>query len=160
MLEEIGSADNAGPWLDNAIATKKTIMGFGHRASTVKEPHASVLPELDEAALSGLVGRIPNPSPCPSWRRGRIGNPSYARGGLMVPTSVSLLQKLRRPEHGEAWAEFVELYTPLMLAWARKLGLQDADATDLVQNVFVLLLRKMPEFVYDPSKSFRGWLRT
>lgn len=78
----------------------------------------------------------------------------------MVTTPVSLLQKLSRPENGEAWGEFVELYTPLMLAWAKRLGLQDADATDLVQDVFVLLLRKMPEFVYDPSKSFRGWLRT
>jgi RNA polymerase sigma-70 factor (ECF subfamily) len=77
----------------------------------------------------------------------------------MITTSVSLLQKLRRPEDGQAWEEFVGLYTPLMLAWARKLGLQDADAADLVQNVFVLLLRKMPEFVYDPGKSFRGWLR-
>jgi RNA polymerase sigma-70 factor (ECF subfamily) len=78
----------------------------------------------------------------------------------MITTPVSLLQKLRRPEDGRAWEEFVELYTPLLLAWARKLGLQDADATDLVQNVFVLLLRKMPEFVYDPGKSFRAWLRT
>jgi RNA polymerase sigma-70 factor (ECF subfamily) len=78
----------------------------------------------------------------------------------MVTTPVSLLQKLRRPEDGQAWGEFVELYTPLLLAWARKLGLQDADATDLVQDVFVLLLRKMPGFVYDPSRSFRGWLRT
>src|SRR6202142_1291417 len=31
MLDEIGSPENAKAWLENAIATKKKIMGFGHR---------------------------------------------------------------------------------------------------------------------------------
>src|SRR5262249_51229969 len=38
--------------------------------------------------------------------------------------------------------------------------LQEADAGDLVQEVFALLVRKMPEFRYDRDKSFRAWLRT
>lgn len=52
MLEEIGGADNAGPWLDNAIATKKKIMGFGHRVYKVKDPRATVLQELAEEAFA------------------------------------------------------------------------------------------------------------
>jgi RNA polymerase sigma-70 factor (ECF subfamily) len=42
----------------------------------------------------------------------------------------------------------------------RRLGLQPADAADLVQEVFAVLVRKLPEFRYDRQKSFRGWLRT
>jgi RNA polymerase sigma-70 factor (ECF subfamily) len=78
----------------------------------------------------------------------------------MVTTSASLLDRLRRPDDAEAWTRFVELYTPLLHRWACRLGLQEADAADLVQDVFGLLLRKLPEFEYDPKRSFRGWLRT
>jgi RNA polymerase sigma-70 factor (ECF subfamily) len=54
----------------------------------------------------------------------------------------------------------VELYTPLLHRWARQLGLQEADAADLVQDVFLLLVRRLPEFTLDRSRSFRGWLHT
>jgi RNA polymerase sigma-70 factor (ECF subfamily) len=41
-----------------------------------------------------------------------------------------------------------------------RLGLQTSDAADLLQEVFLTLYRKLPEFQYDPSHSFRAWLRT
>lgn len=75
-------------------------------------------------------------------------------------TSISLLERLRRPDDQEAWARFVRLYTPLLHSWASKLGLQDQDANDVVQELLVVLIQKLPEFEYDPGKSFRGWLRT
>jgi RNA polymerase sigma-70 factor (ECF subfamily) len=79
----------------------------------------------------------------------------------MDQTSVSLLDRLRRPnERLDAWPRFVELYTPVIYSWARHVGLQEADAVDLVQDVFVLLVRKMPEFTYDQHRSFRAWLKT
>jgi RNA polymerase sigma-70 factor (ECF subfamily) len=78
----------------------------------------------------------------------------------MHTTSVSLLERLRRPTDAQAWARFVALYTPLLLYWARKAGLAQQDAADLVQDVFTLLVQKLPEFTYDKGKSFRGWLRT
>ncbi len=77
----------------------------------------------------------------------------------MHTTPVSLLERLRAPS-GDAWEEFVRLYTPLLFAWATRAGLQEADAADLVQEVLVLLVARLPEFRYDPSRSFRGWLRT
>src|SRR5262245_41800561 len=73
---------------------------------------------------------------------------------IMPPTSASLLQRLRTPGSGPAWDEFVELYSPLLFQWARRAGLKGEDAADLVQEVFVLLVRKLPEFEYDPSKGF------
>jgi RNA polymerase sigma-70 factor (ECF subfamily) len=78
----------------------------------------------------------------------------------MHTTPVSLLERLRRPEEHQAWEQFVALYTPLLYHWARRAGLQAQDASDLVQDVLVLLLRKLPEFTYDRGKSFRSWLRT
>jgi RNA polymerase sigma-70 factor (ECF subfamily) len=78
----------------------------------------------------------------------------------MLTTSTSLLDRLRQPSDAEAWARFVELYAPLLYRWSCRLGLQDADAADLVQDVFVILLRKLPAFDYDPRRSFRGWLYT
>ena len=78
----------------------------------------------------------------------------------MDTTSASLLERLRQPAETESWQRFVRLYTPLIFYWARRTGLQDADATDLVQDVFTLLLKKLPEFRYSPDQSFRSWLRT
>jgi RNA polymerase sigma-70 factor (ECF subfamily) len=77
----------------------------------------------------------------------------------MSTTSISLLERLRLPDEQVAWAQFVELYTPLIFYWARNAGLQSADAADLVQDVFTVLVKQMPTFVYDEKKSFRGWLR-
>src|SRR5262245_32099291 len=78
----------------------------------------------------------------------------------MNTTSASLLERLRQPGAAEAWRRFVHLYTPLLYYWARGAGLPTHDAADLVQDVLVLLVQKLPEFAYDPGKSFRGWLRT
>ncbi len=48
MLEEIGDPSKASAWLEHAVATKKKIMGMGHRVYKVKDPRATVLQELAE----------------------------------------------------------------------------------------------------------------
>lgn len=78
----------------------------------------------------------------------------------MDTTHVSLLERLKQPAAPEPWARFVELYTPLLYSWACRVGLQQADAADLVQDVFAILVQKLPEFTYDGHGSFRGWLKT
>lgn len=78
----------------------------------------------------------------------------------MSKTPSSLLARLREPFDPEAWARFVELYTPLIYSWGRRVGLQDPDAADLVQDVFINLLQVLPTFQYDRAQSFRRWLRT
>jgi len=78
----------------------------------------------------------------------------------MNRTSQSLLERVRQLDDEASWARFTALYTPLLYSWARRLGAQPDDAADLVQDVFATVVRRLPEFHYDPGKSFRAWLRT
>jgi RNA polymerase sigma-70 factor (ECF subfamily) len=78
----------------------------------------------------------------------------------MNTTPLSLLEQLRRPAPSEAWKRFVRLYTPLLYYWVRRLGLPAQDTADVVQEVFAAVVPRLPEFRYDPRKSFRGWLWT
>ena len=48
MLEQVGSPENAGAFLDDAIASKRKVMGFGHREYKVKDPRAVILQTLVE----------------------------------------------------------------------------------------------------------------
>jgi RNA polymerase sigma-70 factor (ECF subfamily) len=77
-------------------------------------------------------------------------------------TSSSLLHRLRQPGDTNAWNRFFELYHPLLTAWAekwgRRRGLSDSDIDDLIGEVFLVLVKKLPAFTYDPAKPFRGWL--
>jgi RNA polymerase sigma-70 factor, ECF subfamily len=74
-------------------------------------------------------------------------------------TSATLLERLRAAHDEGAWGWFVDLYTPLLFSWARRCGETEADAADLVQEVFVTLVQTLPTFDYDRTQSFRGWLR-
>lgn len=82
----------------------------------------------------------------------------------MNTTSESLLFRLQERHAGgsddSAWKQFVEIYTPLIFYWARKNGRNQSDAADLVQDVLTVVFQKLPEFQYDRTRSFRGWLRT
>ena len=76
-------------------------------------------------------------------------------------TRVTLLGRLRRdPTNQAIWAEFVEHYGAKIFTWCRKWNLQEADAQDVTQNVLLKLADKMRTFHYDPSRSFRAWLKT
>ncbi len=76
-------------------------------------------------------------------------------------TRPSLLARIRDPGDQQAWAEFVEIYAPLVYGFALKQGLQDADAADLTQEVLRAVARSVPRLEYDRSRgSFRGYLFT
>jgi RNA polymerase sigma-70 factor (ECF subfamily) len=83
-----------------------------------------------------------------------------AHKASLFATPVSLLYRLKKSEQTSDWDRFVELYTPLLFHWARQLGQQDSDSADLVQDVFLILWRKLPEFQYDANRSFHAWLKT
>jgi RNA polymerase sigma factor (sigma-70 family) len=76
-------------------------------------------------------------------------------------TRLSILMTLRTdPGNQSAWSAFVDRYGPQIHAWCLRWKLQHADAQDITQMVLLKLVRHLPDFAYDPSRSFRGWLRT
>src|SRR4051812_5813822 len=85
-------------------------------------------------------------------------------GGMMAdipPTRASLLLRLRDPLDKEAWRHFVDLYAPVVYGYARKQGLQDADASDICQDTLAGVARSIGRLEYDPAKgAFRNWLFT
>jgi RNA polymerase sigma-70 factor (ECF subfamily) len=76
-------------------------------------------------------------------------------------TRVTLLGRLQlRPDDQAAWSEFVDHYGRKIYGWCRTWNLQPADAQDVTQIVLLKLAEKLKDFQYDPSRSFRAWLRT
>lgn len=76
-------------------------------------------------------------------------------------TRITLLGRLRAtPNDPALWSEFVDWYGRNIHAWCRSWGLQESDAQDVTQEVFLNLSVQIQGFCYDPSGSFRAWLKT
>jgi RNA polymerase sigma-70 factor (ECF subfamily) len=76
-------------------------------------------------------------------------------------TQKSLLIRVRNANDHEAWCRFVDTYGPVLYQYARRQGLQDADAADVTQDVLRRVANAMGDFRYDPGQgTFRGWLYT
>ena len=74
-------------------------------------------------------------------------------------TRASLLVRLRDGQDQAAWGEFVRLYAPVVYRYARRRGLQDADAADVMQEVLKSVSASVGAF--DPRLGlFRSWLFT
>lgn len=76
-------------------------------------------------------------------------------------TRRSLILRIQNGHDSLAWAQFIDIYSPLVYRFARRQGLQDADAADVVQDVFRTVARAIKGFDCDPARgSFRSWLMT
>jgi citrate synthase len=51
MLREIGSVDNVEPYLEQKLANKERIMGFGHRVYKTRDPRAIILRRLADQLI-------------------------------------------------------------------------------------------------------------
>lgn len=79
----------------------------------------------------------------------------------MDTTRTSLLIRIKDPRNTQAWAEFHELYAPLLYRYARARGLSHEDAEDVRSTCYEAIVRQMPYFDYDKQKGgFKAWLRT
>lgn len=74
-------------------------------------------------------------------------------------TRRTLLSRLRNLDDQESWRTFFNLYWRLLYNVARKSGLDDSSAQEIVQDTVIAVAQKMPGFRYDPARgTFRQWL--
>jgi RNA polymerase sigma-70 factor (ECF subfamily) len=74
-------------------------------------------------------------------------------------TQSLLIANIQSPENREAWAEFVQIYRPVLYRMARRRGMQDADAQDLSQDVLIRISKSIETWVPQEGVRFRHWLR-
>lgn len=76
-----------------------------------------------------------------------------------LPTRRTLLSRLRNLGDQDSWQEFFDAYWKLIYRAARKAGLSDPEAQDVVQETLLTITRRIQTFRYDPALgSFKGWL--
>lgn len=73
-------------------------------------------------------------------------------------TRHSLLARLHGSESDVAWVEFLNLYEPAIYRFARRQGLQDADAREVVQEVLLNVRSLASNPLNAKKEKFRAWL--
>jgi len=76
-----------------------------------------------------------------------------------MDTSLTWLDRLVESPTGADWQRLVVVYTPLLQSWTRRAGVADADRDDLVQEVLLVVVRRVTEFERTHPGAFRAWLR-
>ncbi len=76
-------------------------------------------------------------------------------------TNYSLIDRVKDVGDGASWLEFVGIYQPVVYRMARRRGLQDADAQDVMQQVFASIARSLDKWTAaEDQPPFRAWLTT
>jgi RNA polymerase sigma-70 factor (ECF subfamily) len=82
-----------------------------------------------------------------------------ARPDELIPTRESLLSRIKNWEDRESWQDFFDTYWKLIYGIARKAGLTDAEAQDVVQETVISVAKNIEGFRYDPAVcSFKSWM--
>lgn len=76
-----------------------------------------------------------------------------------METSLTWLQKLSKSPNGDDWRHLSEAYSPLLDRWLARAGIPPADRDDLVQEVLIVVARRVSEFEHTHPGAFRAWLR-
>ncbi len=77
----------------------------------------------------------------------------------METTQTHLLWAVRDSQDSQAWTSFYRIYAGMVCGFVRRMGLPDADADDVTQEVLLIAHKSLREGIYDPSKGrFRLWL--
>lgn len=75
-------------------------------------------------------------------------------------TSLSLLDRLRTVPDEASWSQLTGLYSPLIRKWIGSEAVAGADVDDLVQEVLLVVLQRLPDFEHNTrTGAFRCWLR-
>lgn len=78
-------------------------------------------------------------------------------GPRLQATRHSLVERLANWQDQQHWQEFFESYWRLIYGVARKSGLTDAEAQDVVQETVITVAKNITKYEREAG-SFRGWL--
>jgi RNA polymerase sigma-70 factor (ECF subfamily) len=73
-------------------------------------------------------------------------------------TKPSQLRRVADWRDDGAWIAFHKRYQPLVRCCCARLLRDDSAIDDVCQEAWIEIARRMTAFVYDPGRSFRGWL--
>ena len=73
-------------------------------------------------------------------------------------TRASLLANVQFSQNREAWEAFSATYQPVIYRMARRRGMQDADAQDMVQEVLLRVSNSIAKYEPQQGIRFRNWL--
>ena len=77
----------------------------------------------------------------------------------LLPTRWTLIERLKNWDDQESWRQFFDTYWHLIYRVAKKAGLTDVEAQDIVQETVIAMANKLPGFIYDPKVcSFKTWM--
>ena len=76
-----------------------------------------------------------------------------------METSLSWLGRLVKSDGGTEWDRLSNVYGPLISGWIARASVALSDREDLVQEVLIVVIRRVHEFEHQHSGAFRGWLR-
>jgi len=137
------------------LATSELLLSGTTSVMTMETVHDTdaVFEAAAESGIRATIGKcmlVESRSPSPSGEGERES---------FIPTRESLLSRIKDWEDRESWQEFFDTYWRLIYGVARKSGLNDAEAQDIVQETVFSVARKIEGFRYDPNVcSFKSWM--
>ena len=76
-------------------------------------------------------------------------------------TRSTLLVRLKDLDNQQAWQEFFDVYWTLLFNFARRAGLNEPDAEEVVMDTVETVARKIEDFEYNRQTGrFKSWLLT
>ena len=92
-------------------------------------------------------------------RRNRLNGTVEVQKDELIRTRTTLIKRLKNLQDQASWQEFFDIYWKLIYGVARKSGLIEAEAKDVVQETMMSVAKHMPNFNYDRNRgSFKAWL--
>jgi RNA polymerase sigma-70 factor (ECF subfamily) len=79
----------------------------------------------------------------------------------VLKTSWTLVARLKNLDDRERWREFYDLYRGLIMGVARKAGLREEEAQEVLQETMSSVSKNIGDFKANPAQgSFHAWLLT
>jgi len=78
---------------------------------------------------------------------------------MLTRTTTAMLEALLDPADDEVWRDFDHRYRPILVAFARRLGLPAEDAADAAQETLARFVRSYRDGKYDRQRGrLRSWI--